>query len=122
MRPPAAQRLAPLTVVLAVVLGGATASLGVGCGPTVNCENLCARTMACQVTFRPADDLEGDKIASGERTAAESCALGCADQPAVTPESATCVDEATDASQDPAVCQDTVLACFGTNLSMAEPS
>ena len=90
------------------------------CGPSVNCENLCTRTMLCQVTFAPKDDLEGERIANGERTAAESCALGCADQPAVTPESAACVDDATDQSRDPAVCQDTVLACFGASIAQAE--
>lgn len=106
-----------------VLLGGTGTLLYVwllaGCGPTVNCENLCARTMVCQVTFAPEDDLEGAKVESGERSAAESCALGCADQPAVTPESAGCVDAATDASQDPAVCQETVLACFDAALPQA---
>ncbi|OGQ23915.1 MAG: hypothetical protein A2138_10910 [Deltaproteobacteria bacterium RBG_16_71_12] len=107
-----------MRVVVALLL--AIAPLSAACGPTVNCENLCARTMVCQVTFAPSDDLEGEKIDSGERTAAESCALGCADQPAVTLESAACVDEATDASQEPAVCQDTVLACFGADVAQAQ--
>lgn len=106
-----------MRVVVALLL--AAAPLAASCGPEVNCENLCTRTMLCQVTFAPSDDLEGEKIDTGERTAAESCALGCAEQPAVTPDSAGCVDEATDASQDPAVCQDTVLACFGADIAQA---
>lgn len=96
------------------------APFAASCGPTVNCDNLCARAMLCQVTFAPKDDLEGEKIANGERTAEESCALGCADQPAVTPEAAACVDDATDQSRDPTVCQDTVLACFGADIAQAE--
>lgn len=112
-----------LLVVLLVVLCGGVV-LGAGCGPTatVNCENLCMRTMVCQVTFAPEDDLDGEKIESGERTAEESCALGCADQPAVTPDSAACVDSVTDASQNPSVCQEGVLACFGTSLSKVDES
>ncbi|MBI1947386.1 MAG: hypothetical protein HYS27_16955 [Deltaproteobacteria bacterium] len=106
--------------VVVVVLVVAAAALASSCGPKVNCENLCTRTMLCQITFAPLDDLEGEKIDSGERTAAESCALGCEDQPAVTPESAACVDEATNASQDPAICQDTVLACFGADVAQAQ--
>lgn len=109
-----------LRLVAAVALALVPFALTAACGPSVNCENLCTRTLRCQVTFAPRDDLNGDKVDSGERTAEESCALGCADQPAVTPESATCVDEATDASQDPTVCQDTVLACFGTGIAQAE--
>lgn len=108
------------SIVASLAAALSATALGASCGPNVNCENLCTRTLLCQVTFAPKDDLEGEKIANGERTAAESCALGCADQPAVTPESATCVDEATDASQDPAVCQDTVLACFGADIAQAE--
>ncbi len=101
-----------------VVLSGVT--LAASCGSGVNCENLCTRTLLCQVTFAPKDDLEGAKVASGERTAAESCALGCADQPAVTTESAQCVDDATDADQDPATCQGAVLACFGADIAQAQ--
>lgn len=106
--------------VVAIAVGGLWVLGAVGCGPSVNCENLCNRTLTCQVTFAPKDDLDGAKIDSGERTVAESCALGCADQPAVTPETAQCIDEATDASQDPAVCQDTVLACLGVSVDQAE--
>lgn len=90
-----------------------------GCGQEVNCENLCTRTLVCEVDFAPSDDLEGVKIDSGERTDLQSCALGCAENPAVTPESALCVDEVTDASQDPAVCQPQVLQCFGAEVSEA---
>lgn len=92
---------------------------GAACGEKVNCANLCTRTLACEVTFAPSDDLEGAKIASGERTDEESCALGCEENPAVTPESATCVDGVTDASTDPVVCQPQVLECFGAQVSEA---
>jgi hypothetical protein len=90
-----------------------------GCGEKVNCENLCTRTIVCEVDFAPSDDIEGAKIASGERTELESCTLGCEENPAVTPESALCVDEVTNASQDAAVCQPQVLECFGAQVSEA---
>lgn len=103
---------APAAAVAAVLVGA-------GCGGEVNCENLCTRTLVCEVEFAPSDDLEGAKIASGERTELQSCALGCEENPAVTPESAQCVDEVTDASQDPVVCQPQVLECFGAEVSEA---
>jgi hypothetical protein len=90
-----------------------------GCGEKVSCENLCTRTLVCEVDFAPSDDLEGAKIDTGERTELESCTLGCEENPAVTPESALCVDEVTNASQDPAVCQPQVLQCFGAQVSEA---
>ena len=93
------------------------AGVATGCGGEVNCENLCTRTLTCEVTFAPSDDLEGAKIVSGERTDEQSCALGCAENPAVTTESAQCVDEVTNASQDPVVCQRQVLDCFGAEVS-----
>ena len=101
-------------VVVAVVLASALATGA--CGEKVNCANLCTRTIACEVTFAPSDDLEGAKITSGERTAEASCALGCEENPAVTPESAVCVDDVTNASTDPVVCQPQVLECFGADV------
>ena len=91
--------------------------IAAGCGAEVNCENLCTRTITCEVDFKPSDDIDGAKVASGERTDLESCTLGCEENPAVTPESALCVDNVTNASQDPAVCQPQVLDCFGAQLA-----
>lgn len=93
-----------------------TSALGCG-GAEVNCENLCVRTLACEVTFAPSDDLEGALIASGERTDEQACALGCAENPAVTAESALCVDEVTNADTNPATCQPRVLECFGAQVA-----
>jgi hypothetical protein len=99
---------------LCLVLAGFTSTaMWSACGPTVNCENLCARTLACEVSFAPSDDIEGAKIANGERTDAESCALGCQENPVVTVESAACVDGVTNESTNPNECQAPVLACFG---------
>jgi hypothetical protein len=86
------------------------------CAGEVNCEKLCLHTFACEVTFAPSDDIEGEKITSGERTEEQACALGCQEHPAVTVESARCVDEITAASTDPAACQEPVLACFGAQI------
>lgn len=88
----------------------------VGCAPEVNCENLCQRTLACEVSFAPSDDIQGDKVKSGERTDLESCALGCGENPAVTVESAQCVDEITNKTSDPVQCQAPVLDCFGADV------
>lgn len=107
-------RLLASAPVAAVVIGA-----GAGCGGEVNCQNLCTRTLLCEVEFAPSDDLEGAKIASGERSELQSCALGCEENPAVTPESAQCVDEVTNASQEPVVCQPQVLECFGAEVSDA---
>lgn len=101
------------------LVGTLVASLGAGagCGPVVNCENLCTRTLLCEVSFAPSDDLDGARIRSGERTDAESCRLGCEENPAVTVESARCVDEITDETTDPFQCQQPVLSCFGAQVS-----
>lgn len=96
-----------------------TVSVGSACGGEVNCENLCLHTLACEVTFAPSDDLEGEKIKSGERTDAGSCALGCAENPAVTVDSALCVDDVTAADTNPSTCQAPVLACFGAQVAPA---
>lgn len=101
--------LAPLVVVVA--------ALGPACGGEVNCDNLCLHTLPCEVTFAPSDDIEGEKIKSGERTDAESCALGCAENPAVTVESALCVDEVTATDTNPSTCQAPVLECFGAQVA-----
>jgi hypothetical protein len=82
-------------------------------GPQVSCENLCAHTQACNVTFRPTDDEDGALIRSGARTTDQDCVLGCQENPAVTVASANCIDTATAKSTDPAVCQAPVLACLG---------
>lgn len=94
-----------------VLLAGAAAIAAAACGPRVDCEKLCARTLACEVTFAAPDDPDGDKLRSGERTDEEACALGCAESPHVTVESARCID-AVDTS-DPDVCQRPVLDCLG---------
>ena len=81
------------------------------CGPHVDCDALCARTLACEVTFAASDDPTGAKIKSGERTDAQSCALGCEANPVVTVDSARCVDAVT--ITDAAACQVPVKTCFG---------
>ena len=107
---------APLgLVVVTACLNGVL--MGSGCGGSVNCENLCQHTIACEVTFAPSDDLAGDKIKSGERTNLQSCALGCEENPAVTVDSAVCVDNVTIPPTDPAVCQAPVLECFGAQVA-----
>ena len=82
-------------------------------GGEVNCENLCKRTLACEVSFAPSDDIDGEKLRAGERTDLESCTLGCEENPRVTVESAGCVDEVEITT--PAQCQQPVLACFGAD-------
>ncbi|MCP4502776.1 MAG: hypothetical protein GY822_22790 [Deltaproteobacteria bacterium] len=84
-----------------------------GCGPDVDCEALCNRNMACEAIFDAPDDLDGEKIASGERTELEACTMGCQDHPLVTVESANCVDglDGLD-TRDPSVCQSQTLQCF----------
>lgn len=84
-----------------------------GCGPTVECTNLCQRTLACEVSFQPSDDPTEDKVKSGERSELESCTLGCEESPLVTVESATCVDGLD--VRDPNVCQSQVLQCLGVD-------
>ncbi len=105
----------PARLVVASAACIAAAALA-GCGGEVSCDNLCQHTLACEVTFRPNDDLDGKRIESGERTDLEDCALGCQENPAVTVDSAHCVDDVTRASTDPAVCQPQVLDCFGTSV------
>jgi hypothetical protein len=83
------------------------------CGPTVNCENLCQRTLACEVTFAAPDDPDGERVESGERTELESCVLGCDASPLVSVETATCVDGVD--TGDAAACQDDVLSCLGVD-------
>lgn len=80
------------------------------CGPRVDCEALCARTLACEVTFQPPDDPSERKVQSGERSELESCTLGCEAHPAVTVDNARCIDELE--VGDASVCQDQVLACL----------
>lgn len=94
-------------------LGLLTAIAAAGCGPTVDCTNLCQRTLACEVSFQPADDPTEEKVSSGERTELESCALGCEESPLVTVESATCVDGLD--VRDASVCQEQVLQCLGVD-------
>ena len=78
----------------------------------VDCEALCQRTLACEVSFAPSDDPSEERVELGERTSLQSCALGCEESPTVTVESASCVDEL-DIGGDPAQCQADVLTCFG---------
>ncbi len=95
----------------------AIGAVGAGCGDdggadaNVNCQNLCARTLACEVTFAPSDDPEGAKIVAGDRTDAESCALGCTESPIVTADHASCID-ALVITGDAAACQKPVLECL----------
>ncbi len=104
---------ARLHLCLSSSLALAAAIAGAGCGPTVDCNILCQRTIACEVSFQPKDDPTEEKVAAGERTELESCELGCQESPLVTVDSATCIDgvEARDAN----VCQEQVLQCLGVD-------
>jgi hypothetical protein len=82
------------------------------CAPTIDCEALCARTLACEVTFGPSDDPDGSRLAAGERTDDESCVIGCAESPRVTVDNARCIDEL-EITTDPAGCQAQVMECLG---------
>lgn len=86
------------------------------CAPEISCENLCERTLACEVTFAPSDDIDGKKVTAGSRSDQESCVLGCEENPAVTADSARCVDSVTDVDSDPVTCQRPVAACFDVLL------
>lgn len=102
-------------MVVFMVVGAST-----GCSSaTVDCDALCARTLACEVTFGPSDDPDGEKIVAGVRTDAESCALGCGESPTVNVENATCVDNL-EITGDPTLCQDDVLRCLKLSTSTAE--
>lgn len=98
-----------------LVLAAFALIAGAGCGPTIDCTNLCQRTLACEVSFQPTDDPTEAKVESGERTQLESCALGCQESPLVTVESATCVDGLD--VRDASVCQEQVLQCLGVDES-----
>lgn len=104
MNCPSSGRRAGLLFVSVAALAGCPSA-------SVDCDALCARTLACEVTFGPADDPDGAKIIAGERTDAESCALGCAESPTVTVDNALCVD-GLEITSDPALCQDDVLRCL----------
>lgn len=93
------------------VLFAAGALGATGC-PGVDCEALCQRTLACEVTFAPSDDPDEQKVDSGERTELESCARGCEESPTVTVDSASCVDTV-EVTGDPAQCQPAVVECLG---------
>jgi hypothetical protein len=99
------------TLLVPVALGAA------GC-PSVDCEALCQRTLACEVTFAPSDDPDELKVDTGERTALQSCALGCEESPTVTVESASCIDEL-EITGDPAQCQPGVVDCLGLSEALA---
>jgi hypothetical protein len=97
----------------ALVVASTVVAGGVGsCTPEVDCNALCARTLACEVTFGPSDDPDGERIASGERTDAESCALGCEESPRVTVENARCID-GLQITDDAGACQPQVMECLG---------
>ena len=91
---------------------------GPGCGPRVDCEKLCARTLACEVTFAAPDDPDGEKLASGERTDEEACAIGCEESTYVTVDGARCVDGVD--TSDPEACQPEVLDCLGYTPASSE--
>jgi len=105
----------PSSFVVSLV-AGLVATVGpvgaVGCAPSIDCDALCARTLACEVTFGPSDDPDGAKIASGERTDEQSCAIGCEESPRVTVDNARCID-ALEITTDPAQCQPDVMDPLG---------
>jgi hypothetical protein len=79
------------------------------CGETIDCELLCQRTLACEVTFEAPDDPDGLRV-PGERSELESCTLGCQASPLVDVASASCIDELD--TRDANVCQEQVLSCL----------
>ena len=101
-------KLSPCLLAL-IVFGLASASL-VGCGETVNCDNLCTRTLKCNVSFQPADDPDRAKVAAGERTEQESCVEGCVANEIVTVERATCIDNVP--MENAQTCQNSMLECL----------
>ena len=101
--------VAPLVAGVAGFVGPIGAA---GCAPTINCEALCARTLACEVTFGPSDDPDGSRIASGERSDEQSCAIGCEESPRVTVDNARCIDSL-EITADPGQCQPEVMECLG---------
>jgi len=103
-------RLALLPLLAAAVLGTT------GC-PSVDCEALCEKTLACEVTFAPSDDPDEQRVDSGERTELESCAIGCQESPTVTVESAACIDEV-EVGADPATCQAPIATCLGIEAAL----
>lgn len=103
-----------LIPLFAVAMAGAS-----GC-PSVDCEALCQRTLACEITFAPSDDPDEQKVESGERTELASCALGCEESPTVTVESAACVD-GVEITADPAACQLPIAECLGIADALAAP-
>jgi hypothetical protein len=109
-------RLLPGSVAgpLAGLVAGVVVALAVsaGCEPAIDCNALCARTLACEVTFGPSDDPDGSRVQSGERTDAESCALGCEESPRVTVDNARCIDSLA-ITGDAAACQPQVMECLG---------
>ncbi|MBL93026.1 MAG: hypothetical protein CMH56_14590 [Myxococcales bacterium] len=100
----------------ALLGGGSTLALLLalnGCGETVNCENLCTRTLKCNVSFQPSDDPDRAKVLVGERTEQDSCAIGCNENQVVTVDAARCIDNV--AIQDGPTCQNEMLTCLGAN-------
>ena len=97
------------------VLGGSMLLLAAGCGETVNCENLCTRTLKCNVSFQPADDPDRAKVAAGERTEQESCVEGCIANEIVTVERATCIDNVP--MENALTCQNEMLDCLSALVS-----
>jgi len=93
-------------------------ALGAAGCPSVDCEALCQRTLACEVTFAPSDDADELKVDNRERPALESCAHGCQESPTVTVESASCIDEL-EITGDPAQCQPGVVDCLGLTEALA---
>lgn len=98
----------------------AVAGLGAAGCPSVDCEALCQRTLACEITFAPSDDPDEQKVDSGERTELASCALGCEESPTVTVESAACVD-GVEVTGNPAACQLPIAECLGIAEALAAP-
>ncbi len=89
-----------------------------GCGESVNCENLCTRTLKCNVSFQPSDDPDRAKVAVGERTEQDSCAIGCTENQVVTIDAAKCIDNVM--IQDGPTCQKEMLTCLGANTGDGE--
>ena len=78
-----------------------------------DCPAICQRTLACDVTFTPADDPNLERVSVGERSAQESCELGCQESLGVDDHTEACV--AAVKPGVPAECRPDILACLGSS-------
>ncbi|MFH1808477.1 MAG: hypothetical protein ABIJ09_07025 [Pseudomonadota bacterium] len=79
--------------------------------PGPDCLAICDHSLACDVTFTPADDPNLRKIESGERTDRESCELGCRESLSVDAASEACILGVE--AREPEQCRAELQTCLG---------